>query len=234
MKDRKTFVILGCLLVLALLVASPLKTQAAGLSRLLQRGDSGSDVRQVQVDLQNLGYDLAADGIFGRITQTRVRTFQDGHGLVVDGIVGPQTDRAIDVALGRSGRAANAPSGVSRGGGVVQTPGGSRTYRGVLNVKATAYDATWESNGRWGPVAAWKGLALRPGMIAVDPRIIPLGSKVFVTGYRNPNLPSGGFVGIATDTGGAIKGNRIDIYMEASKKEVLDFGIQNIKVYILN
>lgn len=234
MKDRKTFVVLSFLVALAILLASPLRTQAAGLSRMLQRGDSGSDVRQVQVDLQNLGYDLKADGVFGPITEARVRSFQGDHGLTVDGIVGPQTHGALSVALGRSDRAATATSQVSRDGNTVQTPDGPYTYRGVLNVKATAYDATWESNGNWGPVAAWKGLALSPGMIAVDPRIIPLGSKVFVTGYSDPNLPPGGFVGIAADTGGAIKGNRIDIYMEASPREVSNFGVQNAQVYVLN
>jgi 3D (Asp-Asp-Asp) domain-containing protein len=84
-----------------------------------------------------------------------------------------------------------------------------------------------------GPVCALDGSRLRPGMIAVDPKVIPLGSKVYVTGYTHPALPFGGFVGIAADTGGAIKGNRIDIYMEASPSSVSAFGFQNVKVYIL-
>ncbi|MHB8927177.1 MAG: 3D domain-containing protein [Bacillota bacterium] len=234
MKNRKTWFVLGGLLVLTLLFVSPLKTHAAGLSRLLMRGDTGGDVQQVQIDLRSLGYGLKADGIFGPITEKTVKSFQVDRGLIVDGIVGPKTARAIDVALGRSGaRAANATQ-VSRGGGVVQTPNGPLNYRSVIDVRATAYDSSWQSNGDWGPVAAWKGLPLRPGMIAVDPRVIPLGTRVFVTGYDNPNLPRGGFVGIAADTGGAIKGNRIDIFMDESTRVVMNFGIQNVQVYILN
>jgi len=234
MKDRKTWVVLGGLLVLAFLFVSPLKTHAAGLSRLLMRGDTGGDVQQVQTDLRTLGYGLTADGIFGPVTEKAVSSFQRDHGLTVDGIVGPQTARAIDRALGRLTGPTADNIQTSRGGNIVQTPDGPFTYRGVINVRATAYDATWASNGDWGPVAAWKGLPLRSGMIAVDPRVIPLGTRVFVTGYHDPNLPAGGFVGIAADTGGAIRGNRIDIFMDASPREVSNFGIQNAQVYILN
>lgn len=116
---------------------------------------------------------------------------------------------------------------------VLTADGKSLSYRGVLSMVATAYDATYESNGDWGPVCALDGSRLRPGMIAVDPKVIPLGSKVYVTGYTHPALPFGGFVGIAADTGGAIKGNRIDIYMEASASSVSAFGFQNVKVYVL-
>lgn len=116
---------------------------------------------------------------------------------------------------------------------VLTADGKSLSYRGMLSMVATAYDATYDSNGDWGPVCALDGSRLRPGMIAVDPKVIPLGSKVYVTGYTHPALPFGGFVGIAADTGGAIKGNRIDIYMEASPSSVSAFGFQTVKVYIL-
>lgn len=127
------------------------------------------------------------------------------------------------------------PNPPSRGENMVVTADGkSVTYRGLFSMVATAYDATVESNGQWGPVCALDGSRLRPGMIAVDPSVIPLGSKVFVTGYTHPALPIGGFVGIAADTGSAIKGNRIDIYLEAAPKSVSSFGFQNVKVYVLD
>ncbi len=59
--------------------------------------------------------------------------------------------------------------------------------------------------------------------IAVDPRVIPLGSRVYVEGY--------GYA-IAHDTGGAIKGNRIDLFMN-SEAECNSWGIRSVKVYIL-
>lgn len=60
--------------------------------------------------------------------------------------------------------------------------------------------------------------------IAVDPRVIPYGSKVYIEGYGTY---------IAEDCGGAIKGNIIDIYM-GSYNECIQFGRRNAKVYIVN
>lgn len=57
------------------------------------------------------------------------------------------------------------------------------------------------------------GLVVQPGFVAVDPNVIPLGSTVII----------GENVYLAADTGGAIKGNRIDIAME-THQEALDYG----------
>ena len=58
---------------------------------LLRKGDRGSDVRTLQRCLRAAGYDLAIDGVFGRITLECVKSFQATHGLDRDGIVGPLT-----------------------------------------------------------------------------------------------------------------------------------------------
>ncbi|SHE63002.1 3D (Asp-Asp-Asp) domain-containing protein [Seinonella peptonophila] len=99
-----------------------------------------------------------------------------------------------------------------------------------IDMKATAYGVA--GNEQWGTLTA-SGTHVRPGVVAVDPNVIPLGSKVYVTGYDSPYLPKGGFVGIAEDTGGAIKGNRIDIFVDKPESKVSQFGIQGVKVYIL-
>ena len=71
------------------------------------------------------------------------------------------------------------------------------------------------------------GTTVRPGIIAVDPNIIPLGSRVYL------EYPDGtGHYAVAEDTGGAIKGNRIDIAMSSVAK-AYDFGIKNVKVYVV-
>ncbi|KEO84012.1 LysM peptidoglycan-binding domain-containing protein [Tumebacillus flagellatus] len=104
-------------------------------------------------------------------------------------------------------------------------------YSASFNVAATAYgpgNIMWQWGGQ-----TKMGTQIREGVIAVDPNLIPLGSKVWVTGYDSPLLPAGGFVATAEDTGGAIKGNRIDIYIDANRTQLLQFGKQNIKVYVL-
>lgn len=65
--------------------------------------------------------------------------------------------------------------------------------------------------------------------IAVDPEIIPLGSKVIINNDVSDLIPK---VYIAEDTGGAIKGNRIDIYCE-SHQEALELGVKKVKVYLI-
>jgi len=67
------------------------------------------------------------------------------------------------------------------------------------------------------------GTKARVGVIAVDPKVIPLGTKVYVEGY--------GYA-VAEDTGGNIKGNKIDCYMK-TESACLNWGIKKVKVYIL-
>lgn len=99
--------------------------------------------------------------------------------------------------------------------------------RGPISVRATAYDPSPEQNGGYGGITA-TGTALRPGVIAVDPSVIALGSRVYI------EYPDGSEMGyfVAEDTGGAIKGNRIDILFMRNT-EARQFGVRNMNVYIL-
>ncbi|MGY4804142.1 cell wall-binding protein EntB [Bacillus paranthracis] len=97
-----------------------------------------------------------------------------------------------------------------------------------LTVVATAYTADPSENGTYGGrvlTAMGHDLTANPNMriIAVDPKVIPLGSKVWVEGYGET---------IAGDTGSAIKGNRIDVLM-GSKSKAMNWGRQTVKVKIL-
>ncbi|ALS25310.1 MULTISPECIES: stalk domain-containing protein [Paenibacillus] len=105
-------------------------------------------------------------------------------------------------------------------------------YSKVIVAKATAYTASADENGGYAGLD-YMGNPLRLGTIAVDPSVIPLGSKVYVEGYTYDGLPAGGMYATATDTGGAVKGNRIDIFLPESKNKARMFGIQQVKVYIL-
>ncbi|MDQ0189935.1 LysM peptidoglycan-binding domain-containing protein [Alicyclobacillus cycloheptanicus] len=97
---------------------------------------------------------------------------------------------------------------------------------------ATAYTASPSENG-WGPVDYF-GNPLKLGTIAVDPSVIPLKSKLYISGYSFSALPTGGMVGSATDEGSAIKGDRIDIFVPTSEAVADNFGMQTVKVYVLN
>ena len=68
------------------------------------------------------------------------------------------------------------------------------------------------------------GLPAVRGIAAVDPDVIPLGTRLFIPGYGEA---------IAADTGGAIVGNKIDLVMD-SYGEAMDFGRQDVTVYVLD
>ncbi len=67
------------------------------------------------------------------------------------------------------------------------------------------------------------GMRAGPGVVAVDPAVIPLGSHVYVEGYGHA---------VAGDIGGAIKGRRIDLGF-ATKNAALEYGVQRVRVYLL-
>ena len=90
-------------------------------------------------------------------------------------------------------------------------------------VNTTAYTAY--CNGCSGRTASGLDLRANPNakVIAVDPRVIPLGTKVYVEGY--------GYA-IAADTGGAIKGHKIDVFFP-TKTEAFRWGVRKVKIKIL-
>lgn len=106
-------------------------------------------------------------------------------------------------------------------------------YKKVLTMSATAYDLSVESCGKTPDHPQYgitrSGTRARPGVVAVDPRVIPLGTKLYVESLDG--WPDYGFAS-AEDTGGAIKGKKIDLFMEDSKA-VWRFGRRNVRVYIL-
>ncbi|BFT66395.1 3D domain-containing protein [Parvimonas parva] len=98
---------------------------------------------------------------------------------------------------------------------------GELNYSKVLTMDATSYTDDPAENGGYSTTRM--GTPLRYGVVAVDPSVIPLGTKLYVEGY--------GYA-VAEDTGGAIKGNRIDVcYTDKAKAHA--FGRRNVKVYIL-
>ncbi len=110
---------------------------------------------------------------------------------------------------------------------------GNTSYKKSLVMVASAYDLSYQSTGKrpgdknYGITAS--GTKARPGVVAVDPKVIPLGSKLYIEAVDGTK--DYGFA-VAEDTGGAIKGNRIDLFFE-NHKDALDYGKRKVKVYIL-
>ena len=95
-------------------------------------------------------------------------------------------------------------------------------YKQVVDMTATAYAPGSEDNGKWGDLT-YMGGTVKKGVVAVDPSVIPMGTRVWVEGYGEA---------IAEDQGSAIKGNRIDLAFN-TRPEALEYGIQKVKVYVL-
>jgi uncharacterized protein YabE (DUF348 family) len=106
---------------------------------------------------------------------------------------------------------------VSRGGNIMP-------FSKTIDAKATAY---WAVRGVGKTYTASGRKAIRNpdgySTIAVDPKVIPYGTKLFIEKY--------GFA-IAADTGTSIKGNKIDVYFD-TLKEARNWGLKSVKVYIL-
>jgi 3D (Asp-Asp-Asp) domain-containing protein len=83
-----------------------------------------------------------------------------------------------------------------------------------LTVVATAYAL---------PGTTAIGLPVGPGVVAVDPSVIPLGTRMLIPGYGE---------GIAADIGGAIVGNRIDVWVP-TEAEAVDWGFRTLVITVL-
>ena len=95
------------------------------------------------------------------------------------------------------------------------------TLIGEWDMVATAYFSG--GGGLSGNGITAIGFRAKKGIVAVDPRVIPLGTKLYIPGYGEA---------LAADTGGWIKGNRIDLAFE-SLEECYRFGRRRLKVYLV-
>lgn len=117
-------------------------------------------------------------------------------------------------------------------GALTLSRGGQLLYTKSIKVKATAYSPHYASTGKnpgdkaYGITATGKRARRCSNgysSIAVDPNVIPFGTKLYVPGYG---------CAIAEDVGGAIKGNTIDVFFN-SESEAINWGVKWIPVYIL-
>jgi 3D (Asp-Asp-Asp) domain-containing protein len=101
---------------------------------------------------------------------------------------------------------------------LVKTPNGIISFKRKLSVFATSYDKYCPGCNE---ITA-TGMKAGFGVIAVDPKVIPLGSRVYVPGYG---------IAVAGDTGGAIKGNKIDLGFEDVRRGW--WSSRFVEIYVL-
>lgn len=97
-------------------------------------------------------------------------------------------------------------------------------WRRPLRMHATAYDPGPRSCGKYASGYTAIGLKAEKGVVAVDDRVIPMGTRLYIPGY--------GFA-VAGDWGSAIKGHRIDLCF-ATYTEARQWGRRPVKVYLLD
>ena len=198
----------------ALAVTAPLAIHAPAEAAYLrvEEGMRGAAVRHVQELLIEAGYlEGKADGIAGSATRAAIERCQEDHMLVVDGICGAATYSVLSGGMEYD----PAALGIEEERTVDVSRGSGR----AVYVSATGYSAFDPGNSS----RTATGTLVRHGVIAVDPSVIPLGTRVFIPGYG---------AAVAEDIGGGIKGYRIDIAFE-THAEALSFGRQDLEIFIM-
>lgn len=160
-------------------------------------------------------------GVQGSMSHTDVVYYAGGE--EVNRIAVSQTITSQPVnALVAVGTGAKQPN---QGGTVVTACGQTLEYTRKLTVKASAYSRFDEGCDDYTAT----GTFARYGVVAVDPSVIPMGSKLYIVSNDGVYIYG---VCAAEDTGGSIKGDRIDLCFD-SVQECLMFGRRDCTVYVL-
>ena len=110
--------------------------------------------------------------------------------------------------------------------GTITLPTGEKlTYTDTIQVRATAYTHT---DAGCDTITA-TGTTVRIGTVAVDPRYIPYGTRMFIVSNDGSYIYG---ISVAEDCGGAIKGDRVDLYFPTTA-ECFQFGFRSCTIYFL-
>jgi 3D (Asp-Asp-Asp) domain-containing protein len=177
-------------------------------------------------------YGTTVDALMKANPAVQAANIYSGLPLTIPGQAKPGAAAKVSAAAAEPVAAESGALKVMTDSNVVEAWGKTFSYSKTMNVTATAYSSAADENGKWGAVDFF-GKPLELGTIAVDPKVIPMGTKVLVTGHDFTGLPKNAFVATASDQGSAIKGNRIDIFIPGSQSFVSQFGVQDVKLYVL-
>ena len=188
-----------------------------GTSRIAQNGKNGVQTDTYEVTFHD-EVEVSKELISSEVTKKPVNK------IIEKGTAAPKK---------KTTSSAKSTSTASSGGTRSTAKGENFSYRKMIVCTATAYDLSYESCGKnpgdpyYGITAS--GMKAGPGVIAVDPSVIPLGTKLYVEAADGSW--SYGYC-VAGDTGSGIYGNRVDLFFN-TRQEVRNFGRRTANVYIL-
>lgn len=186
-----------------------------GKTKVIQEGQPGEMVIATNVVYEN-GKEVARKVISETVKKAPVQK------VVAVGTKIPK----VSIAVSRGG------SGLSKKTSSKPVSIEGKGTKTTFSVVSTAYTADFKSTGKrpgdsgFGRTATGTKARRNPGgysTVAVDPRVIPYGTKLFIEGYG---------YGIAEDTGGAIKGRKIDVFFNTNS-ECMKWGRRTVTVHIL-
>lgn len=162
------------------------------------------------------------EGAEGLSSMTVAVTYENGvevsREVVSETVIVPSQDRIVI----RGSETAAMPTD-AEGNAIVTAGGEVLEYSYVIDGKATAYNCP----GYVGRTAS--GTIAEVGKVAVDPKVIPLGTKLYVVSQDGQYVY--GYC-IAEDTGGLIKGNKLDLYF-STWDECIQFGYRPVTIYVV-
>ena len=168
---------------------------------------------------------VATEGINGELKHTAKITYFNGQEVSREIIATEETVAPVNQVIKQGTFEAEKGKLTIKDGVIVTADGEIYTYKRTMQAKATAYthtDAGCNMITATGTTVHW-------GTVAVDPRQIPYGTKMFIVSNDGKYVYG---VSAAEDCGGSIKGNRIDLYMPTTK-QCFAFGTRNCTIYFL-
>ena len=169
---------------------------------------------------------IVTEGVNGELKHTAKVVFFNGQEVSREIIATEQTVAPVNQVV-KQGTFEAEKGKLTIGDGIIVTPDGEiYTYDRTMQAKATAYthtDAGCNKTTATGTTVHW-------GTVAVDPRKIPYGTKMFIVSNDGKYVYG---LSAAEDCGGSIKGNRIDLYMPTTS-QCYAFGVRNCTIYFLS
>ena len=199
----------------ATLAADEQKVLIAGSDGQLQLQDLVRYLNARELSRENLTTNVVTESV-GQVVAVGSLEGIDEQ-FIVESVEMPENDAPEAVVIGGE---------LYIGDGLIITSDGQvLTYNDTMQVKATAYTHTDPGCN----MTTATGTTVRIGTVAVDPRMIPYGTRMFIVTDDGCYIYG---IGVAEDCGGAIKGNRIDLYFPTDE-QCVRFGVRYATIYFL-